>query len=148
MLEIIKKELVRKNASHLNENDVIVIDGEQLVFVEWKHYRGRGRSIEPLINLKVIRVRDEQHMRYRRQISLKVDVIGTYTPPAEESTSNPFNYKSGQLFVIAERNKTELYRFSERFNESKIIATNPATNRDVKIGVSGFTFIKIEDLPY
>ncbi len=148
MLEILKKELVRKDATHLNENEVIYIDGEQLVFVEWKHYRGRGRSVEPLINLNVIRVRDGQHMRYRRPISLKVDVIGTYIPPTKESTSNPFNYNSGQLFVIAEKNKTKLYRFTERFNESKILAKNPATNRGVKIDVNGFTFIKIEDLPY
>jgi len=134
-------------ATGLRENQVIIIDGEELVFQNWKPYRGR-RAAYPMINLSVIRVSDGQHMRYRRSISQKVKIVGTYEPPVNLANSNPLEYKEGQLFVLGGQKVPEIYRFEHVLNASRIQACNPLDNRKAKIGVQGFDFIKVEDLPY
>ncbi len=133
----------QENPRFLNENDVFILDGVELVFKKFTYVRS-GR----MINIKCFRLNNGQLMTWRRFPNTEVEVIGKHIPKSISCTSDPLRYKRGQLFIINGRRDANIYRFVENKNLNKVIATNPLTNQGLNITIDGFEFIKVEDLPY
>lgn len=140
MIEFSKQPAKRTHIRLMFKGCVISYDGSQYVYIRTPN-GGSSIYATKIENNKIYRlpVNDSNNPYF--------DVIGYCDVPENIVNDDIEKLVKGDLFVINHHSKgSGIYRF-ERFTPTRIIATNPMNNKEVRISKL-FMCIKIENLPY